>query len=123
MRLPGFTAEASFGTARAAHATLLPPYLEGEAVVPALPLGGWSCVAAGTACSRGNQQACDLVPYVCKPSPEGGYPECTVTQGNCTTWTCYHCATPKEPNKMCCECLVYGPSIVTCDAGTSYGGW
>lgn len=92
MSLPGFSAEVSLGGKSLSHYSHVQSGPGGGTqVVPALPIGGYRCVALAQACRGGSKLACQSLAY-CNMGGEGG--ECAVTgdtvtccyAGDCTTF-------------------------------------
>jgi hypothetical protein len=94
MSIPRFSAEASLGQQRTGRFSGMSRQgkLSGG-VVPALPLGGYRCVALAAACRRGSKLACSAL-ATCNSGGVGGG-ECGVNDdgsvtccyaGDCTTY-------------------------------------
>jgi hypothetical protein len=68
VRIPGFMTETSSGV-MSAGSWRSASYGSGREIIPALPVGGYACLAVAAACRRGDEQACKSVKTECKPYP------------------------------------------------------
>lgn len=86
-------------------------YGSGREIIPALPVGGYACLAVAAACRRGVKEACQAVKTECRPYPGQ---TCAVQQGGLV------CQTTYNPNTgtyaMNCTDV---PSVLVCE-GTVY---
>jgi hypothetical protein len=119
MRLPGFGAESAlYKTSRYYQMEGGPAYsAEGSPIIPALPLGGYRCLAEAAACRDGVKFACQALSKCnARVSGEGG--ECHVSGGGgCIASNC---------DKTGCWCVAYGPpaqSVTCCYAGDCSTFW
>lgn len=108
MRMPGFMTETSAGAMRAGGSWRPGSYGSGREIIPALPVGGYACLAVAAACRRGDTEACKSVRAECRPYP--GNP-CGVQQGNQVCKVAYDPVSKTYAITTCWDI----PSVLVCD--------
>ena len=85
MNMPGFTAESSLIKTNLRMTSRLNSVVANSGVMPALPLGGWACIALGAACRRGSRFACAALASCNTPYGGENFPECYVNDDGSVT--------------------------------------
>jgi len=109
MSVPGFGAEVTLdGRSLSHYSHVWSGPGCGDQVIPALPKGGYECVALGQACRAGSKQACQALGKCNLGGGEGS--QCSVTPGACVAQSCF----VGPDYSVTCYCVATGPPTVQC---------
>jgi hypothetical protein len=111
VRIPGFMTETPSGV-MSVGSRQSASYGSGREIIPALPPGGYACLAVAAACHRGDEEACKSVKTECRPYPgqtcgvqQSGSVYLTKTNPN--TGITYITGYLNIPSVLACEGNVY----------------